>query len=334
VLSVVVAGELLAIVLTLAPGSDQTVAWQRLALASLFIQWIGLSSIGLLCLLRRPLSRVGDAWAAFLSLVLLLGVTLAVSEAAIWVDRYAGLRLHLPAGPHYEFALRNLLIGAIIGGVALRYFYVQHRWRQQVQAEANARIQALQARIRPHFLFNSLNSVAGLVPSRPELAERAVDDLSEVFRASLADARLVPLEQELAVARRYLDLEELRLGPRLKVAWQVDDVPPDALVPWLVIQPLLENAVYHGIEPLPGGGPLDISGRLEGGRIQFENRNPVPPQEPASPRAGLHMAQENVRQRLGAHFESRAGLLAERGDGDYRVQIWFPYVTDASAHRG
>jgi two-component system, LytTR family, sensor histidine kinase AlgZ len=333
VISVVVAGELLAIVLTLAPGTHEPGMWQRLALSSLFIQWIGLASVGLLCLARRRLGRIGDAPAAVVSLLLLLAITLAVSEAATWVDQYAGLQLHLPAQWLHEFALRNLVISAIIGGVLLRYLYVQHQWRRQVQAEASARIQALQARIRPHFLFNTLNTIVGLIRSRPELAERAVEDLSEVFRASLAEARLVPLEQELAVARRYLDLEELRLGPRLKLEWQVDSVPRDALIPWLVIQPLLENALYHGIERLPGGGPLAVSGTLERGRITFDIRNPVPPSGPDSPRRGLRMAQENVRQRLAAHFQDQAGLSLDRSDHDYRVKLWFPYVTDAPAHR-
>jgi two-component system sensor histidine kinase AlgZ len=334
VLSVVVTGELLAIVLTLAPRASGAAGWEQLALASLFIQWIALSTIGVLCLLRPHLGGVGDAWAAILSLLVLICLTLVISEAASWVDQYAGLQLHVSAGPQHEFALRNLVISAIIGGVAMRYFYVQHQWRHQVQAEAGARIQALHARIRPHFLFNSLNTIAGLIPTRPELAERAVDDLAEVFRASLAENRLIPLEEELAVARRYLHLEELRLGQRLQVAWRVDQVPADALVPWLVIQPLVENAVYHGIEPLPGGGLLDVAGRLERGLIHFDIRNPLPAREPSAPRRGFRMAQDNVDQRLAAHFEGRGGLTVEPGDKEYRVHLWFPYVTDAPADRG
>jgi two-component system sensor histidine kinase AlgZ len=334
VVSVVVSGELLAMVLALAPGSHGPGFWTRLALTSLFIQWIGLASIALLCLLRGQLRRLGDGAAAILSLALLLAVTLAVSELAAWLDQYASLGLQLPAEWRHEFALRNVVISGIIGGALLRYLYMQQQWRRQMQAEAAARVLALQARIRPHFLFNSLNTVLGLVRTRPELAERAVEDLSEVFRGSLAEPRLVPLEQELAVTRRYLDLEELRLGPRLKLHWDVDRVPKDALIPWLAIQPLLENAVYHGIEPMPGGGLLEVIGTRDKDRIDFEIRNPVPPERAGTPRRGLRMAQESVRQRLAGHFQERGGLRAERRDSGYRVRLWFPYVTDAAADRG
>jgi len=148
-----------------------------------------------------------------------------------------------PAAP-WMFVLRNVAIGLIVTGLALRYFYVAHEWRRSVELRAAARVLALQARIRPHFLFNSMNTIAALTRSNPPRAEEAVQDLADLFRATLADKGTITLAEELEVARTYQRMEQLRLGARLQVEWRTDALPADALVPGLVIQPLLENAIY------------------------------------------------------------------------------------------
>src|SRR5690606_31316183 len=193
---------------------------------------------------RPLLAGRGNAIAATVAYAWVLIVTAAVS--------YGGYRLLEPAalaGPR-EFVLRSLGVAGIVAAVALRYLYMQHEWKRRLESESAARIEALQARIRPHFLFNSLNTIAAMIEAAPKAAEAAVEDLADLFRAALAaNSRLVPLCDELALARGYLALEHLRLGERLQVEWDVDTLPVDALVPPLTLQPLLENAVYHGIEP-------------------------------------------------------------------------------------
>ena len=165
-----------------------------------------------------------------------------------------------------RFLLPNVGIAAIVGALALRYFHVAHEWRRSVELEARSRIRALQARIRPHFLFNSMNTIASLTRSDPARAEEAIEDLSDLFRVSLSEARAqITLREELEVARIYQRIEQLRLGDRLQVRWKVADLPAEAIVPSLLLQPLLENAIGHGIEPLPEGGTVTIEGHAEGG---------------------------------------------------------------------
>jgi len=203
VFAVVVIGEMLALVLTLAPvaGNDR---WSDLGLVSLFVQWVALTGTAMLCLLRRHLARLGDVPAATLAYLLLLAVTAVVSLVALALAARLGLDQLLPAGWRDGFFWRSLAIGAIAAAVSLRYFYVRHQWQRQVLVESRAHLEALQARIRPHFLFNSLNTVASLTRTRPELAETTIEDLAELFRASLGNpVEGVPLALELELANRY-----------------------------------------------------------------------------------------------------------------------------------
>jgi len=225
---------------------------------------------------------------------------------------------------HFGFLWRNLGISAIISAVALRYLYVQHQWKQQVEAEARARVDALQARIRPHFLFNSLNTIAALTRSQPEQAEEAVEDLADMFRAILGGRDRVPLEEEIEVAKRYLHMESLRLGERLKIEWDLQDLPLQQTIPPLLLQPLLENAVYHGIGPLPDGGTVSLRGYRDNKDVVLEVSNPLPPPGCESGHDGNHMALENIRQRLELAFGSKGKLEVEEQNHHYRVRMRFP----------
>jgi len=348
VFTVVVVGELLALVLTLNPAQGDGGGFRELALASLFIQWVGLGSSAVLCLARRALARAGNAAAAALSYLAILAVTAAVSEAAWWLvlprladpalaplwefaQEPSGLgpvRTTVIAPGHAEFLLRNLGIAAVVALVALRYLYVQHQWRVQVESESRARIQALHSRIRPHFLFNSMNTIASLARSQPAAAEQITEDLAALFRVSLGDAG-VPgtLEQELEVCRQYLRIEAQRLGERLRVEEQAGALPGDALLPPLTVQPLLENAIYHGVEPAPDGGWLRLSGRAAGRRIRVCVENTVPRAAARAHRDGNAMALDNVRQRMEAFFEGEARVTVVPGEDRYRVELDFPYRT-------
>jgi two-component system sensor histidine kinase AlgZ len=225
---------------------------------------------------------------------------------------------------HWYFLSSNIVVGTIMTGLALRYFYVSHQWQRNVESEARTRIHALQARIRPHFLFNSMNTIAELTRTNPKAAEAAVENLSDLFRASLADSqKLIPLSQEIEIARVYQDMEQQRLGDRLVVKWQLDDLPQHAKIPSLTLQPLLENAIYHGVEPLPEVGVVEIEGRRKGNMIYLSVRNPLPIRKYKS-EAGNQIALNNIRERLELAFGSSASLSRAIDQTHYQVSIAFP----------
>lgn len=346
VFAVVVMGELLAIVLTLDPGASAHGGFRELALASLFIQWAALGGTALLCMLRRSLERLGNVSAAAVSYLLMLAVTAAVSEAAwqfvlprlgdpsqnLLVDFANGSpglglpRSVPPALGHLEFVLRNLGIAAVVALVALRYFYVQHQWRARMESESRARIQALQSRIRPHFLFNSMNTIASLTRSEPALAEQVTEDLASLFRVSLGDASVpATLAQELEVCRQYLRIEAQRLGERLESQLVVEGLPGDASLPALTLQPLLENAIYHGVEPAPEGGWVRLEGGLRNARVLLSVENSLPGELVRAQRTGNAMALDNVRQRVEAFFPGGARVEVFPSVERFRVEIEFPY---------
>src|ERR1700676_5124822 len=173
--------------------------------------------------------------------------------------------------------------------------------------QATARVHALQARIRPHFLFNSMNTIASLTRSDPAAAEQAVQDLADLFRATLSEKRnVIRLEEEIEVAHTYQRIEQLRLGSRLHVDWKIAALPPNALVPGLMLQPLLENAIYHGIEPQPGGGTVSVAGDLGSGLVTIVVRNTVG--QPQNQREGNRLALANIRERMKLMYGDR-GLV-------------------------
>ena len=339
VLAIVLIAALLGFVLALARQSSHGMFWFDLARTAAFLLWAGLLCAAVLCRSRSWLAgkslRAGIAW----SLLLMVGTVAVLSEAVyllgrLWVARLGAPSAILPDS-HWRFVLPNVLIAAVVGALALRYFYVSQQWRRSVELEARARIRALQARIRPHFLFNSMNTIAALTRSNPVQAEEAIEDLSDLFRVSLSDARAqITLEEEIEIARTYQRIEKLRLGDRLQVHWDVDDLPPRCLVPSLLLQPLLENAIGHGIEPLPQGGIVDIRGRLGEGAIMLEVTNPKPPGTPPPLRRGHRMALDNIRQRLDLAFPGRATVEVDIAENRYTVRLRFPRTEDESDFPG
>lgn len=225
------------------------------------------------------------------------------------------------------------LLGLCLGDVLLCLYYLDLLQRAYSPAIAEARLQALQARIRPHFLFNSLNAALSLIRSQPQRAEQALEDLAELFRVLMADNRaLVPLTQEIALCRQYLAIEALRLECRLQCDWQCSDVPPSLMIPPLILQPLVENAVYHGIEPQPAGGVIQIQVQLEAGSVLLRISNPLPP---VSDRAGGNkMAINNIRERLRLHYDLEAQLRQYTTAQQYVVEISLPTRPHAEVMHG
>jgi len=207
---------------------------------------------------------------------------------------------------------------------AFTLYYFNLRYRAQSPAVTEARLQALQARIRPHFLFNSINAVLSLIRSQPKQAETALEDMADLFRVLMADNReLVPLAQEIALCRQYLALEKLRLNERLHIQWQIDNMPPDAMIPPLILQPLVENAVYHGIEPLANGGTITIHIYTKLNEIHLVLKNPYSMQN--NHQHGNKMALGNIKERLTLHFDLEASLKSKQEKGEYEVHIVLPH---------
>ncbi len=327
VFSVVMLAELLALILTLASSNGLNNSWRYLSLVSLYIQWITLLSAATLCLLRPALTRFADQYMAVLVYVLLICIVALVSEVTFWANNHLQIGLLGSNPDHLEFLGRNVAISAIANFIILRYLYLQHQLRRNIEAELQHRLQALQARIRPHFLFNSLNTIASLIRHRPKQAEDAVEDLADLFRASLESAgTLLPLAQEIETSQRYIQIEQLRLGKRLKIEWDISTIPEDAALPPLTLQPLLENAIYHGVEQLDDGGTIHCRGYIDGATIHLNIINPVNLETNTEKRAGLNMAMDNIRQRLQAHFGDKARLNVARSKGYHQVELKFPYI--------
>jgi two-component system, LytTR family, sensor histidine kinase AlgZ len=217
---------------------------------------------------------------------------------------------------------RTIVLAAVLAASLLAYFRLYRKAFSPALAEA--RLQALQARIRPHFLFNSLNAVLALIRRDPKRAERSLEDLADLFRTLMSDARqFVRLADEISLLERYAEIEHLRLGERLRITWELDTAPPDALLPALVLQPLLENAIYHGVEPGTAAGEVLVHIERRGERVHAVIENPYIESEQR--RAGNRMALDNVRERLALFFDAEAKLEARPVGSRFRIDIEMPY---------
>jgi two-component system sensor histidine kinase AlgZ len=330
-LAIVLIVELTALVITLSSFDREVGFWIELARTSLFLIWIGLVGTAALCWSRSMLRNLSVARVSSTVIALIAAVVTGLSALAWWAGRTEmvetlGVTSLFPRSL-LDFALRNLAIGLVVTALALRYFYIAYEWERNVEMQARARVHALQARIRPHFLFNSMNTIASLTRSDPALAESAVQDLADLFRANLSEKRnTITLAEELEVARIYQRIEELRLGERLRVVWSISQLPMQALVPGLLLQPLLENAIYHGVEPQPDGGTVTVTGDLSGGLVTVVVRNRVA--ERQNDREGNKLALANIRERLALMYGERALVKAGRFDAEYIVTLRFPHVED------
>tara|TARA_R110001592_G_scaffold295594_2_gene565793 strand:- start:152918 stop:153973 length:1056 start_codon:yes stop_codon:yes gene_type:complete len=318
VFTMVLLVELVVLVYTLSTSSLPEFNWDTLAICSLFVQWVVLLSAAILCGLRRPLSGLSLPLVSACCLLVVLAIT-ALSSAFGW----RLFPVFNSGSSELWWVLRNLLVAAVLTGIAMRYFYLQHQLLVQKQLELRSRLDSLRSKIRPHFLFNTLNSIASLIVSRPEEAERAVEDLSELLRVSLQENQrptLVADEQRLC--ELYLAIEQMRLGDRLQVEWEVDPKVREKPMPSLILQPLVENAVYHGVAQMEGGGKIHVSVKQAGNVLRVVVENPAP-EKPA--RSGGHkIALENIRQRLQVLYGGQGRLLIVHANGLFRVELSYP----------
>lgn len=315
ILGLILVGELLALVLVLA--NRDGFSWQYLGSVSLIAQWIILSCALLLCQSRNWLNTLPVFISGFLSYLICLitsGVILYLAHL-ISIENF-----------NIESWLKGVLISAILSGILLRYLYVQQQLHNQRQSELEARLQALQSRIRPHFLFNSMNTIISLISINPSAAEKAVENLSQLFRSNLQDPGLIYLEEEIDICRRYIAIEELRLGDRLKIKWIVDDPIPHIKVPSLLLQPLLENAIIHGVQRITAGGEIKLIMTTQAKSLSIIIENPIPSLEESQIEGGNKIALDNIKNRLLLHYENQAAISTIINAENYSVKISIPLI--------
>jgi two-component system, LytTR family, sensor histidine kinase AlgZ len=287
-------------------AADFAQALERFAEAAAYVEPLLLGIILVLFLLSGALRRL-PYWAGCAAVVGLVAALVAAYLATI--------------GSTASLA-RLLMLAVLIAAALLAYFRLLTKAHSPALMEA--RLQALQARIRPHFLFNSLNAVLALIRRDPKRAERALEDLADLFRTLMSDVRhFVRLADEIALLERYAEIEQLRLGERLRITWEIDGAPANALLPPLVLQPLLENAVYHGVEPGTEAGDVLVHIERRGNRVLARIENPYV--EAEVQRAGNRMALDNIRERLQLFFDAEARISTQAAGGRYRVEIEIPY---------
>lgn len=326
ILSLVLVGELLSFALVVADLGIINFSWLRFGMVSFLVLWITMCSAACLCPLRSWLGRHNSIVAGSICYAIVLGFTVVFSLAGEWFQ--SGIIFQ-----DLNQLLSNMCIAAVFAGVALRYFYIQQQLSNQQQAELMARIQSLQSRIRPHFLFNSMNAIASLIMIDPVVAEKMIVNLAHLFRASLSQPGLVTFKHEVELCEKFVEMEKLRFGKRLEMDWQIGEIPVYATIPSLLIQPLLENAIYHGIQPLKEGGRIQLSAGCNGKQIYFEITNPVGnPQEMHSEYKGNGIALENIKHRLMAYYGTNASLKTEQEHDRFKVSVRYPLVQNLLKH--
>ena len=283
---------------------------ERILVNSAWVEIMLLINLPLLAILRDLLWRCSPRTGQVIVIVIV-----AVS-AALLHDSMSFLDLAGSGG-----VWRTCLMAVIVASCLIFYFDLRAAALSPHLEEA--RLFALNSRIRPHFFFNSLNTVLALIRSDPKGAENALENLSELFRVLLKTPReLVLLSEEIALGRSYLEIEKLRLGKRLRIFWEIDELPTDTRVPPLILQPLLENAVYHGIEPAPEGGEIHTRISQSGDFVHLEISNSISPG--GGKLTGNHMALDNIRQRLALYYDMEARLERRESNGRYKVRIILP----------
>jgi two-component system sensor histidine kinase AlgZ len=327
VFNVVVVAELLAIIINLfLPSGLLTInPWLDLLVVSVFVQWVALAGTATLCRLRGYLNRLPNLRAMFTAYLVLLAVTFLVGELAVLALWLTGKSGGLRPAWYADFQIFNLTVSAVAHGLLLRYFVAKHELTRSARAELRARMQAQLARIRPHFVFNSLNIIASLTRTEPAKAEAAIEDMADLFRMMLSeDEMLVPVKNELDVARKYVALEGLRLDNRLTVHWDIGSYPRKASMPVLTLQPVLEFVIRHGIEDRTEGGVVNVTLREDAELLQVRVAAPAPRSKSRREDAARDRTLENIRLRLTNHYGETARLETHEEDGATVVTAAIP----------
>ncbi|MEN9433068.1 MAG: hypothetical protein RLZZ422_657 [Pseudomonadota bacterium] len=323
-LRAVMAALILGSILAVSVASELTQLPWLLGSHTLFTAWVVLVGLFAICLISRLVENPNSKTTTLIVLGVSLTLTLIASFIGMAVIKVPGQE-----GFSFDglFLFKNLLISTVITLALLRYFFIHKRWQETVEADTSAKYDALQSRMRPHFLFNSLNTVAHLVHKDPNRAEEAILDLADIMRTTLDKRTRITLQEEIDLTLRYLRMESLRLGKRrLTVIWDMDKntLPFNMNILPLILQPVVENAIYHGIQPRKDGGTLGIGLYDAGDHLKVSVTNPLPPSDANLHQKGNHIAQENMKNRLKLAYGDRANLQILKTDQQYRVSFSIP----------
>ncbi|WP_179991956.1 MULTISPECIES: sensor histidine kinase [unclassified Acinetobacter] len=328
-LEMFIGGNVLAMILALAKAQS----WQALNLADLlqymlYINWVLLCFAALVELFHQHFQRMGIKLALICGFLLLQAIVL-VTTTSLNVLTYFGSNLNFQ-GLSLAVVMNqvglHLSFGILLGMFCFRYLYLREQWAQQQHSELNARIQAMQARIHPHFLFNSLNSVISLISIDPDKAEQMLLNLSRLFRASFQELKLVKLQEEIELCQRYLEIEQIRLGERLQVEWKLEnkDLYSQVQIPLLTLQPLVENSIFHGVEKILTKSTISILIEILQNQINIIITNPYT-QDNKTLKKGHGIAIENVRQRLEAYYGPTMTFQTFAGGGVFTTVVQYRY---------
>ncbi len=341
VFMLVLISELFVLIQVLALPGPQHIDWNRLAMTSMFVQWISLVSGAVLCRLRPMLKTRSLPIIVTACLLIVMAITEIFTALAQW---FLYRDAFITVFPDWQQMVRHALVALIITAMLLRYFYIQQEAKTEQRASHTARFDALQARIRPHFLFNSMNIIASLIHINPDKAEETVEDLADLFRSSLQEhGNRILITKEIDLCQRYLRIEGHRLGDRLNCEWSTRGLPEDLTIPPLTLQPIIENAVYHGIQPLEKGGTVSVDITRNNDNIHIRVRNPVrnPSADqgmfvPGEHAQGNQVALKNIRSRLNMLFGNQASVqtrMHDSGDdSEFETLIIYPYGGDDHEH--
>ena len=329
----IIASNVLALVLALAEAQSwQALSGGRLLQYIVFINWVILSFFTLVERFQGFFSSLRQEFALFIGFVMLQGIVILTTLMSNFFQ-FGLLNKHAALTQGWSIYFTNvplyLSYGILLGAFCLRYLYVREQWLHQQYAELNARIQAMQARIHPHFLFNSLNNVVSLIAIDPDKAEGMLISLSRLFRASFQELKLVSLHEEIELSKQYLMIEQVRLGERLKVDWKVELSPvqlKQVTIPLLTLQPLLENSIFHGVEPMIGKATIGVLVEILQNQVSIVITNPYT-DDTINSRQGHGIALENVKQRLKAYYGNSVRFQVYKGEALYTTIMSYQYQT-------
>lgn len=324
-----IASNILAMILALAEAQSWgALSVDRLLQYMLFINWILLCFVALIERFQQKFQHLSFAQALCVGFIL-LQVILLLTTVALNGLIYFGQNFHfhhLTADILLDGVMLHLGYGVLIGTFCFRYLYLREQWARQQNSELNARIQAMQARIHPHFLFNSLNSAISLISIDPDKAEQMLLNLSRLFRASFQELKLVRLRDEIELCQRYLAIEQIRLGDRLQVEWKYDEevLFSHIQIPLLTLQPLVENSIFHGVEKFLTKSTISILVEILQNQVNIVITNPYT-QDKITLRQGNGIAVDNVKQRLQAYYGRGVVFQTYAGKGIFTTVVQYRY---------
>ena len=327
-LELIVASNVLAMVLALAEARS----WQALETARVlqymcFINWVILSFSALVDYFQEFFAKFSQKMALILGFILLQLVVLFTTCAVNIIQYWASPLTDFSEQVLFQGVGLHLSYGILLGAFCMRYLYMREQWLKQQYSELNARIQAMQARIHPHFLFNSLNSVVSLISIDPDKAENMLINLSRLFRASFQELKLVSLAEEIDLCQQYLSIEKMRLGERLKVEWNIQATSLElkrVTIPLLTLQPLLENSIFHGVEKVLQPSTISVLVEILQNQVSIVITNPYS-HDTIKSRKGNGIAIENVKQRLKAYYGQTVKFQVYGGVSLYTTVVSYHY---------